>query len=445
MKRDIAPILAGMLSDVRQREVILVEGARQVGKSYMVSQVLQGLERPVVAIDLEKDRKTARMIDKTVDFEDFRTLMRDRCGLNEEKGILFLDEAQECPVLARYVKSFKEDWHGVRVVLTGSSMNRLFKPGTRIPVGRTRSLSVLPFSFSEFLRCMGHIELADFVKTAPVSIPASRHEHLLGLYDRYLHIGGYPEAVKALAEGQMGEPVIDEIMGLLQDDFARHEAYEPALFEETLRAVANHVGSPSKYTHINTTKYHAKKVLAAMKAWHLVLEVRTQALDPQHSDFLPKRYLHDLGVVNRLRTMAIPSVSLLRTLDAALRTPLGGLFENAVLLGLLEGESAKKQVGTWRKGAKSAVEVDFVLDAVALGMKIPIECKAALAVRRRHVGGVTEYLRSTHQHFGIVVSAAPLEVIRDGDAHAVLNIPIYLAMRANILHYAEASLNGEEE
>lgn len=436
MQRDVEPILIRMLADERHREVILVEGARQVGKSYMVGRVLRALDRPKVSMDLEKDRKTARLIDKTADFEDFRTLMRDQCGLTEDGSILFLDEAQECPVVAGYVKSFKEDWPGVRVVLTGSSMNRLFKPGTRIPVGRTRSLCVFPFNFSEFLRCLGRDELADFVNAAPDAVPPSRHDHLLELYDRYLHVGGYPEAVKALAAGDPADPIIDEIVGTLQDDFTRKEDYEPALFEDTIRAVAGHVGSPSKYTHIDATKYYAKKVLEAMKAWHLVLEVRPHALDPQHSDFLPKRYLHDLGVVNRHRTMAVPSVSLLRTLDPPLRTPLGGLFENAVLLSLLEGESAKKRVGTWRKAASSAMEVDFVLDAGEAGMKIPIECKAALTVRRRHVDGVAGYLALTQQRFGVIVTAAPLGLVRPGEPCRILNVPAYLATKANILKYA---------
>ena len=209
------------------------------------------------------------------------------------------------------------------------------------------------------------------------------------------------------------------------------------LFEETLRAVANHVGSPSKYTHIDTTKYQARKMIASMRAWHLVLEVRPQTLDPQHSDFLPKRYLHDLGVVNRHRSLAVPSVSLLNTLDPPLRTPLGGLFENAVLLSLLEGASAMKQVGTWRKNARSAVEVDFVMDAVEVGLKIPIECKAALAVRRRHTESVADYLRTTHQPLGILVSAAPLGVVYRGKECAVLNVPAYLATRPNILRYVD--------
>jgi predicted AAA+ superfamily ATPase len=257
-----------------------------------------------------------------------------------------------------------------------------------------------------------------------------------------LHTGGYPEAVKALAAGEAAEPVLDEIMGTLQDDFTRKEGYEPALFEETIRAVANHVGSPSKYSHVDTTKYQAKKVLAALQAWHLVLEVRPQALDPQHSDFLPKRYLHDLGVVNRHRSMVVPSISLLRTLDPPLRAPLGGLFENAVLLGLLEGASARQKVGTWRKSAASAVEVDFVLDAVELGRKIPIECKATLAVRRRHAENVVDYLRTTHEPFGVLVTAAPVDVVYRSDEGCVVNLPAYLATRENILQTARAHLPG---
>ncbi len=437
MNRDIQPALQRMICDDRRPEVVIVEGARQVGKSYLVKEVLNEIGRPQVTIDLEKHRKLARMIDRTEDFADFRALMRDQCGLTEHDSILFIDEAQECPVLAGYIKSFKEDWAGVRVVLTGSSMHRLFSKNVRIPVGRTRSLCVYPFSFSEFLRCLGHLELAELVRSAPPPLPASRHRHLLELYDRYLHVGGYPEVVKALAAGDQPAPLIDEIIGTLQDDFARKEDYEPRLFEDTLRAVANHIGSPSKYTHLDTTKYYAKKVLTALRDWHLVLEVRPQALDPQHSEFLPKRYLHDLGVVNRMRSLAMPSLSLLGTLDSALRTPLGGLFENAVLLSLLEGTSATKTMGTWRKNARSSSEVDFVMDGGDTAGKIPIECKAALKIRPRHAESIAEYLKITAQPVGLTVSAAPLQTIATCNEMRIINIPIYFATRDNLVRYAE--------
>jgi len=105
---------------------------------------------------------------------------------------------------------------------------------------------------------------------------------------------------------------------------------------------------------------------------------------------------------------------------------------------LLEGASAKKRVGTWRRGARHAAEVDFVMDAAELGMKIPIECKAALAVRRRHIGAVVDYLRTTRQRFGVLVSAAPLSVVDRADDRCVFNIPAYLATRENIVRYAQS-------
>jgi predicted AAA+ superfamily ATPase len=180
-------------------------------------------------------------------------------------------------------------------------------------------------------------------------------------------------------------------------------------------------------------------VLAGLRSWHLLLEVRAQAIDPQHSDFLPKRYLHDLGVVNRLRSLAMPPISLLRTLEPSLRTPLGGLFENAVLLSLLEGASTQKTISTWRKGAKSTIEIDFVIDGNQMGMKIPIECKAALAVHHRHIENVAAYLQTAHQRFGVLISAAPLTMVEQNAETSILNIPVYLANLGNILRYSETN------
>jgi hypothetical protein len=87
MKRDIQPVLAGLLSAPGHRDVVLVEGARQVGKSTLVKQVLAEVECPKVAIDLKKDRKIARLIDKTADFEDFRFLLRDQLGAGRNSAL----------------------------------------------------------------------------------------------------------------------------------------------------------------------------------------------------------------------------------------------------------------------------------------------------------------------------------------------------------------------
>ena len=408
MKRDIHSTLLSILENKERTEVIIIEGARQVGKSYLVNSVLEEFSAPYLAIDLEKESKIRRQIEQTEDFEDFKILMNDRYHL-KDNSILFIDEAQESGKLAAYVKSMKEDWPQVRVILTGSSMNRFFSKETRIPVGRIKSLCVYSFNFTEFLRFTGKTELAEFIKSSPPQVPQSRHTLLLELYDQYLKVGGYPEAVKAYINNESYYEVIDEIMAALEEDFSRKEEYQPYLFSDAIRAVSSHVGSLSKYSHISTSKYNARKVIEAMKSWHIILEVQHFSLDSHRSTFLPKRYLHDLGAINRKRILASPTISILDTINPVHRTSLGGLFENAVLLNLLEGGSAFKSISTWKKNGNTDIEVDFILDSEQNQSKIPIECKASLQFKKKYGNNVVQYLKATDQKTGIVVSAAPVE------------------------------------
>ncbi|MCI0470118.1 MAG: AAA family ATPase [Candidatus Aminicenantes bacterium] len=178
MKREIEKKLKAMLTDKSSSRVIVIEGARQVGKSFLVANVLKSQELPFFTFDLEKERRLRRQIDETEDFTDFKTLMIDRYGLRKN-SILFFDEAQESKKLAYYVKSFKEDWPDIRVILTGSSMSRFFPGEIRIPVGRTQSMTVFTFSFPEFVEYLLGEELADFLRSAPDTVPASRHKLML--------------------------------------------------------------------------------------------------------------------------------------------------------------------------------------------------------------------------------------------------------------------------
>ncbi|NQV34642.1 MAG: AAA family ATPase, partial [Phycisphaeraceae bacterium] len=314
MKRELSSKLKALILDRADQRVIILEGARQVGKSYLVKDILKTFSTPVFFFDLEKDRSFSRKLDATEDFSDFKALLQDQFGVQEE-GLLVIDEAQESRRLAGYVKSFKEDWPQLKVLLTGSSMNRFFGPDIRIPVGRTQSLCLFGFSFTEFVEMVKGAALSDFIRSAPSSVPSSRHALLLELFDQYLKVGGYPETVKAFAAGAPYSDVTSEIMSDCEEDFERKEAYQPELFRGIINGVANYIGSPSKLTHFPATKYHATRALEAMKAWHLVLEVEPRSLDPLRSHFLPKRYLHDLGVINQSRTLSVPQISLITTIE----------------------------------------------------------------------------------------------------------------------------------
>jgi len=131
----------------------------------------------------------------------------------------------------------------------------------------------------------------------------------------------------------------------------------------------------------------------------------------------------------------MPSISILKTVDPILRTPLGGLFENSLLLNLINGKSTGYKVATWKKGKGSDIEVDFIFEIPEQKLKIPIECKASLLIKTKHYKNILYYLKLTKQKFGILVSAAPFQKIIISDEITILNIPIYLANAENIKAY----------
>ena len=177
-----------------------------------------------------------------------------------------------------------------------------------------------------------------------------------------------------------------------------------------------------------------KKLIEALRSWHVVIEVEQHPLNPMSGKYLPKRYLCDIGLLSLNRSTVVPRISLLHTVDGQLRSSLGGLFENAVVLNLLEGQGAHKKIHTWKKDAQSSVEVDFVVESVDERGTIPIECKAAKKLSRKHCSGVIEYLMRTHQKKGVVVSCAPYQELKIQGV-TIVNVPVYLATRANILKY----------
>ena len=156
-------------------------------------------------------------------------------------------------------------------------MRRLFSEGKRVPVGRMKSLLVGPFSFVEFCRYVKGDELADWIASVPDEVPPSRHDFLLDLYDSYLVVGGYPEAVKAFSRGEPAREVIREIVAQLEEDFLRKEDCQPGLFNDALRAVADHAGSPSNISHVNATRYYA-----AMFRWSVKAVYSTPRLTARH-------------------------------------------------------------------------------------------------------------------------------------------------------------------
>lgn len=427
MERGFFTEIRDFLFKSKVHSILLIRGARQVGKTYAVETVLDQTKRPSIRINLERDLVFRNKIDKSEDFDEFTFLLKSDFGFDPDvEQIVFIDEAQESEKLGAYVRFMKEEWKNKKVILTGSSTTRLFKKKQRVPVGRFASLKVSPFSFEEYLRFLNRDALLEEInQSSKKRLSELIHEQLLKDYDRYLAIGGMPQVLEAVKNGENYESVRTALILSQKEDFiSKTKIEDSSLFDDCLFAVANHVGSPSKYTAIGSSYHRAREIMSIMVNWLLILEVWRQGMDPNKGDYLPKRYLYDIGVLRHYQNRPFRNISILDAAQPDLRTHLGGIFENALLI-TLEGRYFRQgHITTWKRSQTTPHEVDFIIRKD--GQYIPIECKASLRVTNRSFVNVIRYLELSRQDRGYVVSAAPYQVF-DTKKFKLINLPAYMA------------------
>jgi uncharacterized protein len=423
------------------KNILLVEGARQVGKSSLVCNALANVGCVSYSLNLERDSRLCSLIDDSRDFKDFEILLKDRLGFDPAKGeALFIDEAQESRRLGGFVRFMKEEWSRASVILSGSTLARLFRVDQRYPVGRVNRIVVGPFCFSEFLEAIGEENLAKVIRLSVPDISPQRHLRILELYDDFLKTGGLPAVVLSLAADGDCLEILGQILADYERDFTRiFGEGDVSLVKGCLRSVANFVGGVSKNTSVwpnPSTRMNARiaEVFLRLEDWHLILRSDQRGLGMEAShDYLPKRYLFDTGLLRSLGESAVPQIHLLETVDSLVRKSLGGVIENQVAVDFA---AQALPLAGWKK-TPSGGEIDFIVKTGAA--TIPVECKAALKCDRRHWQGILEYLEQFNQGLGIVVSLAPLAETQLPSGKRVLNLPAYL------LEQFDALVKGENK
>lgn len=413
------------------RNVVLVEGARQVGKTTLVKMTLEEMGLACLELNLEKKPVVRARIDACKDFPEFEQYLADEFHFHPGSGCaLFIDEAQESETLGNYVRCLKEDWENTTTIISGSALTRLFREEQRYPIGRVSKLHLQPFSFVEFLRALGNDSLVSFILDYSLGseISQNRHELLLDLLNQYITVGGLPEVVTLYSREQKSREwyeLRETLIYSYRDDFIRYFGIEKAnLFERAVDVVAANVGSPSKDSHIakpGTAAYKAAAdVYAQLEGWKIIHKVPQKGAHPEKTQFLPKRYLFDLGVLNYFRFRAIPSVKVDFVQPASVRTSIGGVLENYLLLQVLQ---ESPHIARFKK-RQGGTEIDFVLDLH--GVKVPVECKGAVKSKLTHARGLIEYKKTYQTKDAILFNLAPPTILSTADC-LIQTLPLYLA------------------
>lgn len=196
-----------MVSKKEKRKPLVIWGARQIGKTYLVKELFaKNYTEDYVYIDLKKDISAAEYFKETVDDEKYLRFIESNYGkVISEKCPLIIDEAQTVPNVLTSLKYFNQDHPELPVIVTGSmvrlALQRANKDGDEsvmFPVGKTHSLSMYPMGFEEYLlnvnkRLLNRIKEAYYDRTKPLE--SYEHELALDLLHEFLCIGGLPEVV----------------------------------------------------------------------------------------------------------------------------------------------------------------------------------------------------------------------------------------------------------
>lgn len=429
MKRKIYDkLLAWKNSD--NMKPLIVFGARQVGKSYIIRQFCKNEFENYSEINLFEHSDIVELYESKQNADEkFKQLLSLSGIQNEdEKTILFIDEIQESPTLISSLKYMNEKHPNFRIICAGSLLGVMLKRAKNkksFPVGKVDMLTMYQMDFEEYLMAFEEFNLINEIKSHYLSnspMLESLHNQALNYYSSYLYTGGMPEAVKNIVNNDRNialfdNNIIENITKSYFEDMYKYvvNSSETVKIERIYSSVPSQLGNDShkfQYNRINSDA--RKREYDSSLDWLLSSRIVIKSNNvrvPKYPlngfiDFeIFKIYMNDIGI---LRNMLNINYSNILNNDFK-----GIMAENFVAFHL-------KSMGydlLYYKNDSSTLEIDFLIqndDGV-----IPIEVKSAENTQSKSLKTyIQKYnpdysIRFSTKNFGFVnnIKAIPLYAI----------------------------------
>ncbi len=381
------------------RKPLIIRGARQVGKSFLVRLFASESFGNLVEINFERMPEVASLFASKTP-RTILPLLEARFNMTIEPGktLLFLDEIQAVPEVFAALRYFHEDMPGLHVIAAGSLLEFvLHEHSFSMPVGRIEYLHLGPMNFEEFLLALDREKLRQWLMrfTLTEVIPDGMHRELLDLVRQYCVVGGMPEAVAAFARSgsyQECEQVQQSILSTYRDDFAKYAAKaRHRRVEKVFAKIPQLVGRKFMFSHVDPEE-RARELGSALQL--LFLSRVAQQVKHSHGNGVPlgaeaddrtfKVLFLDVGLLCRSCGLNVLDVG--KEADLALVNA-GSVTEQLVGQHLLMSGASYEEplLHCWmRDKPNSSAEVDYL---IALGSHvIPVEVKS----------GTTGRLKSLH-------------------------------------------------
>lgn len=227
MKRTALTALEQWKKSPRRKPMLLM-GARQVGKTWLMQEFGRKHYKQTAYIRLDRDEEMRRIFESnTGNPEILLRNLQARVGfrITPEDTLIILDEIQECPAGLTALKYFCEDAREYHIIAAGSLLGIHQHNGTGFPVGKVNMMTLYPMSFTEFLAAMGKEILSEELKNRNLALIHNFSQTLTELLRLYYYIGGMPEVVETYRNTQDFNQVREvqhEILGSYTNDFRKH-------------------------------------------------------------------------------------------------------------------------------------------------------------------------------------------------------------------------------
>lgn len=391
MERKIKKHLINWVSQQKERMPVLIYGARQVGKTYVMRELGSDFFKNTVYLNFEVDRRIRDYFQMDIQPNTLIPMLEKYYHTKIIPGetLIIFDEIQMCERALTSLKYFAEDAPEFHVIAAGSLLGvALKREQFSFPVGKVQMLTIYPLDFEEYLWARGKELLTEMIRQhfeSQRAMPEALHQEAMSEYYNYCISGGMPAAVQAeMSINSILHP--DEIRQWILNSYIADMA-KYAKESETIKIFAAYDSLPSQLAK-DSKKFQYKLIKSGARAsqygdsidWLIQAGIVNKCTKCTQG-FMPpaafqdlsayKLYYNDLGILSARN--GIDLKSLMGTESEKFR---GIHAENYVACAL---KANGYELMYWESDGKA--EVDFII--IRDGHVIPVECKAGEYVKAR--------------------------------------------------------------
>lgn len=426
LRRDVEKEINEWISN--DNRALLIDGARQVGKTFIIRQCLENSEYTFIEFNLIENEKVADILRNANDVDDLilKLSLATEKKIVPNKTIFFFDEIQVYKDILTSIKFLVDDGR-FKYILSGSLLGVEICGLKSAPVGYLKTIRMYPLSFTEFLQLFNiQDEIIDTLRDAYTNqkeVDPYIHERMMNLFNLYMIIGGMPAAVDAYLKTNNIDDVIDihnNIVEQYKVDFTKYESEDKKLIisniYDLIPAELNNsnkrfniadIDKNLRYERVSDSFVWLYKAGVALPTFNVTEPKSPLKLNEKSS--LMKVFLSDIGILTTLYGKNCKLMILNNDKDINA----GSIYENVVAQ-----ELTNKGIDLYYYNSKKYGEIDFLFEDEK-GVVL-LEIKSGKAYQRH---SAINNIKEIYKAKAVVFSKENVSFEND-----ILYLPLYMLM-----------------